>query len=116
MARTFESIPELMEAYPKYFKPHAAEGTSGVVQLHLSGAGGGDYYMVIENQELTIEEGTHDAPDTTVEASAETWLKINNGEVHPMQMMMQGKTKVRGSLPLVMKLQTLFERPSERPS
>lgn len=104
----YETIDELLRAYPERFNPEKAKDMDGVVQLSLSSEGGGQYYFHVHEQELNVEESTHDAPDTTLTTSAESWLKINNGEANPMQLMMQGDLRVEGSIPLATKFQGLF--------
>lgn len=107
---TYSSIPEVIESYENRFLPEQAVGVDGVVQLNFTGDGGGSYYMVIKEQHLTVKEGEHHEPTVTVTASAEDWLKVNNGEANPMALMMQGKLKVSGSLPMATKFQTMFRR------
>lgn len=104
----YNSIPEVLESYKERFLPDQAAGVEGVVQLNLTGEGGGAYYMVIKDGTLEIKEGTHENPTVTVTTSAENWLKINNGKANPMSLMMLGKLKVSGSLPMAMKFQSLF--------
>ncbi len=104
-----ESIPELLEYYPEYFNPQAAEGVDGVVQLDLDGEGGGQYYLTIRDQELDVNEGTHEDPTVTIRTTAERWLKINRGEASPMTMMMMGQLKIDGSLSMATKFQSLFD-------
>lgn len=104
-----QTIPELLDYYPEYFNPQAAEGVDGIVQLDLDGAGGGQYYLTIRNQELDVHEGTHDDPTVTIRTTAERWLKINRGEASPMTMMMMGKLKIDGSLSMATKFQSLFD-------
>lgn len=103
-----ETIPELLDRYPKHFNPRAAEGVSGVVQLDLEGDDG-QYYLVIENQELDIHKGRHDDPTVTIRTTAERWLKINRGEANPMTLMMMGKLRIDGSLSMATKFQSLFD-------
>ena len=79
--------------------------------MELTGEGGGSYYMVVQDQEMEIHEGTHESPTVTVKTSADNWLKINNGDASAMSLMMFGKLKVKGSLPLATKFQTLFGPP-----
>ena len=105
----YETVDALLNAYPERFNPEKAEGVDGVVQLNLTGEGGGPYYAAVEDQTLTIEEGTHDAPDTALTTSADDGVAINNGEANPMQIMMQGDLSVDGSIPLATKFQGLFE-------
>lgn len=103
-----DTVDELVKSYPDHFNPEKAQGMDAAVQLNLTGEGGGQYYAVVQDQTLNVEEGTHDAPDTTLTTSAENWLKVNNGEANPMQLMMQGDLKVEGSIPTATKFQGLF--------
>lgn len=105
----YETIDELLHAYPERFNPQKAQGVDSVVQMNLTGEGGGQYYAEVQDQTLNIEEGTHEAPDATLTTSAENWLKINNGEANPMQLMMQGDLSVDGSIPAATKFQGLFD-------
>jgi putative sterol carrier protein len=104
-----QTIPELLDYYPEYFNPQAAEGVDGIVQLDLDGEGGGQYFLKIQNQELDVNEGTHDDPTVTIRTTAERWLKINRGEASPMTMMMMGKLKIDGSLSMATKFQSMFD-------
>lgn len=109
---TYTSIDEVIASYPERFQPSAAEGVDGIVQLNLTGEGGGHYYMVIQDQTLDIEEGEHPDPTVGVTTSAEDWLKINNGQTNAMALLMQGKLKISGSLPMATKFQSLFRTAS----
>lgn len=104
-----ETIDELIALYPEYFNPQEAAGVDGVVQLDLDGEGGGQYYLVIEDQTLDIHEGTHDDPTVTIHTTAARWLKINRGEANPMTLMMLGKLRVDGSIPMATKFQAMFD-------
>lgn len=105
---TPETISELLDLYPEYFKPEEAAGVDGVVQLDLDGEDGGQYYLVIEDQTLDIHAGTHDDPTVTIRTTTERWLEINRGEASPMTMMMMGKLKIDGSLSMATKFQSMF--------
>lgn len=104
----YTSIPEIFESYKDRFLPEEAAGVNGVVQIILTGEGGGAYQLVIVEQTLEIVEGEHDSPTVTVTATATDWLKVNNGESNPMTLMMMGKLKVSGSLPVATKFQSMF--------
>lgn len=106
----YTSTSEVIKSYEERFIPEEAAGVDGVVQLNLTGEGGGSYVLVIKDQTLTIEEGKHDEPTVTVTASADDWLKVNNQETNPMALMMAGKLKLSGSLPLATKFQGMFRR------
>lgn len=104
-----ETIDELLDLYPGYFKPEEAAGVKGVVQLDLNGEGGGQYHLVIEEQTLDIREGTHPDPTVTIRTTAAQWLKVNRGEAHPMTLMMTGRLTVDGSLSMATKFQSMFD-------
>ena len=107
---TYQSIDEVIASYPGRFLPDQAEGVDGVVQLHLTGDGGGDYQLVIQNSQLDVVQGIHEAPTLAVTTSAADWLRVNNGETNSMGLMMQGKLKLKGSLPLAARFQSMFQR------
>jgi len=107
---TYSSIADVIDSYPDRFLPSEASGVDGVVQLDLTGDGGGVYQLIIRDQQLTVEEGPHEDPTVTVTVPAEAWLRVNNGEVSAMALMMQGKLKVKGSLPMATTFQSMFQR------
>ena len=47
-------------------------------------------------------------PTLTLTADADDWLAVENGELNPMLAMMQGKVKLKGSIPFATKFMTLF--------
>ena len=96
MARV-NNISDLLEVYEERFKPEKAEGLDAVIQLLISGEGGGDYILRIEDGSFSYEQGTAEQADITVESSFDDWLKINKGEANALAMMMKGKVKIRGS-------------------
>lgn len=102
------SVDELIKNYPDYFQPEEAKGVDGVVQLNLTGEGGGEYYLHIHDQQCDVHEGVHDDPTVAITTTAENWLKINRGEANPMGLMMKGDLKVNGSIPMATKMQSLF--------
>jgi len=103
----FKTIPEVLSSYEENFDPSKAAGLDGRVQLSLSGEEGGEYAITIQNESISIEEGTHANPDVRVRTTAANWLAVNNGKANPMMLMMQGKLKISGSMALATKFQAL---------
>ena len=58
-----------------------------------------------ELKEQLIGKGTLEAQLT---AKTEDWVAIENGQLNPMMAMMQGKAKLRGSMPFAMKFMGMF--------
>lgn len=105
---TFQTIPEVIASYPDRFQPREAAGVDGVLQLDLTGEGGGAYYLVVRDQRLETKQGTHHAPTLTVKTSAEDWLRVNNGETTPLALVVQKRLELRGDLPMAAKFQSMF--------
>jgi putative sterol carrier protein len=104
----FDSIPALLQSYQDRFIPEKAEGVDAVIQLKLSGEAEALYFITIREKTIEVCEGLHEAPVLTVISTIKDWLKLNNGESNPMTLMMMGKLKVEGPLPLVMQFRTMF--------
>lgn len=105
----FQSIEEVIASYPDRFKPGEAAGTDAVVQLRITGEGGGDYRLIIQDGKLEIRDGVHEDPTLTATVDADDWIRVNNGEVSPMTLLMKGKLKFSGSLPMALKFRSMFE-------
>jgi putative sterol carrier protein len=106
---SFSSLDELVALYPDHFDPSEAEGMDGIVQLDIDGEKGGQYYLEIRNQELSVSEGAHEDPTVTISTSAENWLDIHRGEASPMTLMMTGQLQISGSMPMATKFQNVFD-------
>lgn len=105
----FVSVPELIESYKSRFIPENAGDVDTIIQLRLSGDPPADFFMRIKEQKCTITEGVHEDAELTVRASVEDWLNLNNHEVNPMMLMMQGKLKVDGPLHMAAKFRAMFK-------
>ena len=102
------SIKQVFEAMPEQFNADAASGVDAVFQFDLTGDDGGKYWVKVQDQQLSIEEGEHDNPSITIISSADDYLKLANGDINAMNAFMQGKVKVKGNMGLAMKLQSMF--------
>jgi putative sterol carrier protein len=99
---------EVFDAMPSRFLPDQAGDMRATIQFDLSGDGGGQWHAVIADRRLTVNQGMAASPSLTFSAAAVDYVAMINGELNPMQAFMQGKVKVRGDMPLIMKMQSLF--------
>ncbi len=104
----YSSIDEVIASYPQRFNAEKAEGVDDIVQMDLSGEGGGQYTLHVHDQQVDVSEGVAENPTLTVIAPADVWLSVENGETNPMMAMMSGKVKLKGSVPFATKFMGMF--------
>ena len=95
-----------LEKLQARFNPDAAKGMNDVFQFHFSDAG--DYYLVINDGTLDVQEGEQDDPSVSLSMSTDTLKGIMNGEINGMTAFMTGKLKATGNVMLATKLTSLF--------
>jgi len=101
-------VKEVFGKMPEVFNTGSAQGMDAVFQFEISGDGGGNWNVAIKDGACEINEGTHDAPTTTLTMSGETWLGMVNGEINGMQAFMSGQLKVSGDIMLAQRIPELF--------
>ncbi len=112
--RRFARIEDVFRALEEHFLPEKAEETDVTVQLHITGEGGGDWYIRIQRGSLQVHPGVaEDHPDLSITTSAEDYLALVNGEMDPIGAYMRGRVKAQGNLRLVYRLQFLFRLPED---
>ncbi len=104
----YSSIADVLASYPQRFDPEKAEGVDETVQMNLSGDGGGEYVIHVHDQQVDVSEGTAEDPTLTLNAPADVWLSVENGQTNPMMAMMSGKVKLKGSVPFATKFMGMF--------
>jgi len=86
------------------------EEVTVAVQLHLTGPGGSDWYLVSDKGKGTRYEGIVENPDATCTASAEDWAAIQSGELDRVQAFMGGKLKIEGDMTLMLQLEDMISK------
>ncbi len=105
------SIQDWIDKIPDYFIPEKATGVDATIQLHLTGEQGGDWAILIHNQNLEVVSGEVSNPRLVLSGGAEDVLQILSGKMDGMRAFMQGKIKVQGDMSLAMKLAGMFRQP-----
>lgn len=102
------SVAEIFNSMPGRFQADKAAGTNMGILFDLSGDGGGQYYVDINDGKLDVSQGAPaDAPKATVKMTADDFTAMSTGSLNPMMAFMTGKIKVDGDLNSVMKFQSL---------
>ncbi|MDX1418588.1 MAG: SCP2 sterol-binding domain-containing protein [Rubricoccaceae bacterium] len=105
----YSSIDEVLASYPERFRPEKAEGVDATVQMHFTGDNAREVAIHVNDGRLDVQEGETVAdPTLSLTADADDWLAVENGQLNPMLAMMQGKVKLKGSIPFATKFMTLF--------
>lgn len=105
------SIQEWVDRMPTYFIPEKAAGVDATIQLHLSGEQGGDWAVLIHDQNLEVVNGEVSNPRLVLSGDAQDVLQVLSGKMDGMRAFMQGKIKMQGDMGLAMKLAGMFRQP-----
>jgi multimeric flavodoxin WrbA len=105
-----DSIETFMLIMPYGLNTQAAAERQIVVQFNFSGETGGSCYFTVQKDGVQAATGTSAGPDLTIESPFDVWMDILTGKAEGPQMLMEGKYRVDGDLPLMIKL---FERQEE---
>jgi multimeric flavodoxin WrbA len=90
------------------YNPQVIPGLKAVIQFDVTGKQTGDWFLAIENDKCTFNDGTHAEPTVTIKTPSEVWLAIVNKELDGQQAFLEGKYKVEGDMGLMMNLKSLF--------
>lgn len=100
-----ESVNEFFEGLEAHADAEKLAGVDTTYLFEIDGAG--EWVVAIHDGHLHVTEGSGEA-DCIVAASADTFLKIVNGEQNPTSAYMTGKIKIKGDMGAAMKLQKIF--------
>jgi putative sterol carrier protein len=100
-----ESPKEFFETLETKVDPVKAAGLSASYRFDIDGAG--SWLVEVDDGKVSVSENGGEA-DTIISTSAETFMKIADGEQNPTSAYMSGKLKVSGDMGQAMKLQKLF--------
>jgi putative sterol carrier protein len=103
------TIQEFISKMPTAFIPEKAAGVDAGVQLKLTGAQASDWSVTIKDGKCITAQGSLPAPNLTLTADADDFIKIFTGQLDGMQAFMQGKLKLTGDMSLAMKMMSLFK-------
>jgi len=106
------TIAELFAQMPNHVNKSAIEGVNKTVQFNITGDEEAEYYIVVDDGEVEIDEGQADEPDATINTPSDVWLKVSSGELNGAAAFMSGQFQAEGDFMLLMSMQNWFDRPS----
>jgi putative sterol carrier protein len=89
------------------------EDVKVTIQIHLTGPGGHDWYMIFDHGKKTTHEGKTESPEITLTASVEDWEAIQRGELARTDAALGGKLVIDGDVQLLQQLDALVFKPKE---
>jgi putative sterol carrier protein len=108
MADEPTSCKQVFDQMPGRLNKDAAKGLNAVYQFDLSGDGGGEWAVLINNEQCQVQEGAHASPNITISMSAKDYLEMVAGRLNGQMAFMTGKLRISGDMGLALKLQSLF--------
>ena len=109
MTDTAAAIQDIISQMPGRLDPQAAAGLDAVIQLDLSGEGGGVWHCAIKDGACTVGDGAHDAPTMTLSMEAADYVQLTSGELDGTVAFMSGKLRIDGDMGLAMRMGSLFK-------
>lgn len=100
----------LINSLPSLVNSEEAKGLNGRVLFSLSGDGGGEWGVVLDDGKVSVSQGAMEQPQLTIKTSTDNAQKLLSGSLDPMMAFMSGKVKISGDMSLGMKLMGLLKR------
>ena len=104
-----ENFSDIINNLPSQIDLEKTKGVHAKIQISISGEGGGEWSVTVDNGKVTVEPGQLTNPQLVIKSSAENALKLIRGELNPMSAFMTGKVKINGDMGLAMKLFNLLK-------
>ncbi|PAP79742.1 hypothetical protein B1759_15645 [Rubrivirga sp. SAORIC476] len=105
----YADFDAVLASYPDRFNSEKASSMDDKVYMQLTGDDARDVTLYVHHGELDILDGeVPEDPTLRLTAKTEDWVAIENGDLNPMMAMMQGKVKMKGSVPFATKFMGLF--------
>jgi putative sterol carrier protein len=91
------------------FDEEKAKGWETVIQYHITGEGGGDFYIEIKGERCKLFEGKAEKAKLIIKANREDWVAITEGKLDGTKAFMEGKLKAEGDMNDLLKMQEVFQ-------
>ncbi len=86
---------------PQKVSPTAIEGMNTNFHFDLRGDDGGQYTVMVNNGQLSVNEGFNGDPNCKITAKTEDLTGIINGSLNPMMAVLTGKIKISNQSELI---------------
>ncbi len=108
MIAPVKTCREWFDTLEARFSPEGAKGVKGTFQYNLPGEGGGDFWVTVNDGEMTKGEGAPAKADVIYTMDAAEFVKMSNGDLDGAKAYMLRKLKVKGNLAMAQKLKKIL--------
>ncbi|MFO7560048.1 MAG: long-chain-fatty-acid--CoA ligase [Desulfobacterales bacterium] len=103
------SVADIFGTMESRVNPEGVAGVTANYGYIITGTGGGEYTVCVDNGNVKVKEGLHN-PNVTTTCSAKDWIAITLGKLDGMTAFSSGKLKVEGDLGLLTKATGFFKK------
>jgi long-chain acyl-CoA synthetase len=103
------TVADIFGTMEKRAIPENLKGIKANYGYKITGTGGGEYTVCVDDGTVKIVEGIKD-PNVTTTVAAKDWIAITLGKLDGMTAFTSGKLKVEGDLGLLTKATTFFKK------
>jgi len=100
---------QVMADLPNHFQAGAAAGVQTVYQFDVTGEGGGQWHVEVENGTCKVQSGTHPSPKVTFTLNAKDHVDMFTGKLNHQMAFMTGRLKLKGDMGMALKFAQLFK-------
>ena len=102
------SVGEFFTSLEERIDPQKTAGVNATFQFDITGEGGGQWYVSLNDGAPKVASGAAEAPSITLTASAADWMDIIAGKLSGQSAFLTGKLRIQGDIALAMKLQSIL--------
>lgn len=103
------TVADIFGSMPDRVNPDQVAGITARLGYVITGEGGGEWTVCIDDGAVELKEGLHD-PQVTTTCDAQDWVDITLGKIDGMSAFSSGKLKVDGDLDLLSKSAKFFKK------
>jgi len=103
------TVADIFGTMESRVNPDGVKGVKANYGYIITGEGGGEWTVCVNDGEVKVLEGLHD-PDVTTTCAAQDWIDITLGKLDGMSAFSAGKLKVEGDLGLLTKATQFFKK------
>ncbi len=94
----------LEKELPVRFKPEKAVGIDVVAQLDITNGEVSNWFVVVKDQKLQVNQGTYSEPNLTLKMNETDFMDLVNGKLSAEKAFFLGKIQFKGNISVALKL------------